>query len=218
MVNRLDAERDRARVLQAVFDNDKKTGGGRYLNADKIAELLGLDGDDAVYHLQLLKGQGYVNLVEAMGGPEGVGALMTPAGQRFVREGVANAAPVGINIGNFVNNMLGGTAMGVGLAQSSEVSQAVSDPAMLREALNTLGAQLLEAVKGQLSGGDLESYARAVDEFKEEVEGPRHSGRLRALLNTLSLFGDVQGTLELAARVQPFVAVAVKLAQAAGAG
>src|SRR6202011_2088825 len=96
----------------------------------------------------LLEDEGDVKL-ERMMGADTVDAFLTPAGRQRVREGVRRQGSA-VNIRAIINTMTGGTVQAVGSATNSDVSQVVNDPKMLKEALDTLGNQLIDAVKTAL--------------------------------------------------------------------
>jgi hypothetical protein len=98
-------------------------------------------------------------------------AMLRPAGRQLAREGPPPPVVPTVNIGNFINTMLGGNVQGVGLAQTSEISQVVNDAGLLSDALDTLGSQLVDAERGGLPGQELERYAQTVQELKAELTG-----------------------------------------------
>jgi len=60
-----------------------------------------------------------------------------------------------VNIGNFIQTIMGGNAQGVRQTQHSEVSKVVNDPDLLTEALDVMGEKLIDAVKADLPGSHL---------------------------------------------------------------
>lgn len=65
---------------------------------------------------------------------------------------------------------------------------------------------MVEAVTDLLDEEGLQEYRRVADEFFEEIkEETPDRLHLRRLLNTLSFLSDTEGTLQLAARVAPYL-------------
>ncbi len=79
----------------------------------------------------------------------------------------------GVTIGAIIGTMTGGNVQAVGSAVNSDVPQVVNDADLLREALDDLGDQLINAVRTDLPANDLSAYVEAVNEFKEEMQGHR---------------------------------------------
>jgi hypothetical protein len=99
-----------------------------------------------------------------------------------------------VNIGNFIQTMIGGNAQGVGQAEQSEVSQVVNDPGLLTEALEVMGEKLIDAVKADLRGSQLRAYMEAVDELKAELRGGHDERKVRRLLGVISFMADIDGS------------------------
>jgi hypothetical protein len=110
------------------------------------------------------------------------------------------------NIGAIIQSMSGGSIQAIGFADNAEISQIVSDPALLRTQVQALAEKLLDEVKAALTGNDLVEYVQAVQEFKEELlaEKPTPS-LLKRFARTLALLGDVEGTIGLMVRVWPYL-------------
>ncbi len=125
---------------------------------------------DVVFHLGVLEREGYVDTAEAMG-DFSVAARLTTLGEQRVRERVRGSS--GVTIGAIIGTMTGGNVQAVGSAVNSDVPQVVNDADLLREALDDLGDQLINAVRTDLPANDLSAYVEAVNEFKEEMQGHR---------------------------------------------
>jgi len=123
------------------------------------------------------------------------------------------------NIGALITSMTGGNVQAVGAAQHSEIHQILSDPVHTREVVEALVDDLVSEVKAHLkSTDDLMAYLEAAQALKEETlaDSPR-PGVIKMLLGTLGFLGDIDGTLELMAKVWPYLqpllmVAAVKLA------
>ena len=107
----------------------------------------------------------------------------------------------------------------MGAAQHSEIHQILSDAVQTREVVEALVDDLVSEVKAHLkSTDDLMAYLEAAQVLKEETltDSPR-PGVIKMLLGTLGFLGDIDGTLELMAKVWPYLkpllmVAAVKLA------
>ena len=110
------------------------------------------------------------------------------------------------NIGAIIHAMSGGNVQAVGIAEDTEISQVVNDPALLHSQVETLTERLLDEVKSVLAGNDLIEYAQAVRGLKEQLltEEPNPS-LLKRLTRTLGLLGDIEGTIGLMVRVWPYL-------------
>jgi hypothetical protein len=110
------------------------------------------------------------------------------------------------NIGAIINAMSGGNVQAVGIAEDTELSQVINDPALLRSQVEALTERLLDEVKSALAGNDLIEYAQAVRSLKEQLltEEPDPS-LLKRLTRTLGLLGDIEGTIGLMVRVWPYI-------------
>jgi DNA-binding transcriptional ArsR family regulator len=216
MLERGALEAQRQQVLRFLSEQDD-VNSGRYWNSEEIAQGTGLSMKDVEYHLDVLDDGNYADVLKT--GGEHYAAMIRPSGKRLYREGVDSGRfSVTTNIGALINQMSGGNVNAVGSAIESEVSQTVNDPAMLKAALDELGDRLREAVSSELRAADLEDYTRAIEDLKTELADRRDSGRVRRLLRTLALFGDIEGTLGLIGRVAPLVGTAAVLAQGMGLG
>jgi len=111
-----------------------------------------------------------------------------------------------VAIGTLINQMTGGTAQGIGYMQGSEARQIVNDPELLKTNLDVVTTALLNEVREALDQQTYERYVAVIEELKDQVmaRGPNPSP-LRDLLRTAALLGDVEGTIQLMARVWPYI-------------
>jgi len=115
-----------------------------------------------------------------------------------------------LNIGAIVQKMNGGSLLAIGLADHAEVQQKVrqiaNDPQMLREQVDALASQLLDAVRFDLSDDNLKAYTSIVEDLKEQMasDSPTQS-TMQRLFKSLALMSDIEGTIALVARVWPIV-------------
>ena len=111
-----------------------------------------------------------------------------------------------INIGAIIHEVKDGNIQAVGFSSRSELQQIVNDPRLLKENVENLANQLLGAIKSELPSEQLISYINSIEELKEQLESEKPSfSRLQKIFNTLSLMGDIEGTISLVARVWPYV-------------
>jgi len=115
-----------------------------------------------------------------------------------------------VNIGAFVHRMNGGNLLAIGFADHAEVQQEVrqiaNDPQLLKEQIDALASQLLDAVRSDLSDDRLVAYTSIVEDLKEQIasDNPTQS-TMQRLFQSLAFMSDVEGTIALAARVWPLV-------------
>lgn len=110
--------------------------------------------------------------------------------------------PSPIAIGAIINSMSGGNVQAVGDARDAQISQIVNDPELLRSQVDALVENLVNEVKSALELDELAEYVQAVQDLKEQLLAEeRDPSLIRKLMRTLSLLGDVEGTVGLMARV-----------------
>jgi len=111
-----------------------------------------------------------------------------------------------ITIGAIIQTMSGGNVQAVGIAQDAEISQIVNDADLLRSQIEALTENLLNEVKPALEVDDLAEYAQTIRELKEQLLAQKPDASLiQRLVRTLSLLGDIEGTIGLMTRVWPFL-------------
>ena len=86
------------------------------------------------------------------------------------------------------------------------MQQIVNDPAILKEKLDDLAHELLDAIKSELPAEKLLAYIRTLEELKQQLVAEKSSPSiLEKLFRGLSFTGDVEGTISLMTRVWPYV-------------
>ena len=110
-----------------------------------------------------------------------------------------------VSIGAIVYEMSGGNLQAVGIA-NSEIQQIVNDPDLLSEQIEKITNSLIEEVKDELSAAALTEYIGVIEELKAHIQADAVSPSiLQRLLRSISLLGDIEGSLALIARVWPKV-------------
>ena len=111
-----------------------------------------------------------------------------------------------INIGAIIHEMNNGNIQAVGFSSHSELRQTVNDPAILKEKIDGLANELLDAIKTELSAEKLIPYIKSLDELKEQLVAEKSSPSiLKRLFRVLSFTSDVEGTISLMTRAWPYV-------------
>jgi hypothetical protein len=111
-----------------------------------------------------------------------------------------------INIGAIIHEMNNGTIQAVGFSSHSELQQTVNDPTILKEKIESLANELLDAIKTELPAEKLIAYVNSLDELKKQLIAEKSSPSvLEKLFRVLSFTGDVEGTISLMTRVWPYV-------------
>jgi hypothetical protein len=111
-----------------------------------------------------------------------------------------------INIGAIIHEMKNGNVQAVGFSSQSEIQQIVNDPELLREKVDDLANQLLDAIKTELPADRLLAYMKNVEELKKQLDDKKPSVPiLEEVFRALSFIGDVEGTISFMARVWPYV-------------
>lgn len=111
-----------------------------------------------------------------------------------------------INIGAIIHEMNNGSVQAVGFSSHSELQQIVNDPAILKEKIDDLANELLDAIKTELPAGKLIAYIKSLDELKQQLVAEKSSPSiLERLFRALSFTGDVEGTISLMTRAWPYV-------------
>jgi|WetSurMetagenome_2_1015567.scaffolds.fasta_scaffold181160_2 hypothetical protein len=111
-----------------------------------------------------------------------------------------------VNIGAIIHEMNNGNIQTVGFSSQSELQQTVNDPAILKEKIDDLTNQLLDAIKTELPAEKLITYLRSLDELKQQLIAEKSSPSiLERLFRVLSFTGDIEGTISLMTRVWPYV-------------
>lgn len=111
-----------------------------------------------------------------------------------------------INIGAIVHEMSNGNIQAVGFSSHSELQQIVNDTGLLKEKVDHLTNQLLDAIKTELPADKLVAYIQSIEELKQQLSTEKTSPSiLDRLFHTLSFMGDIEGTISLMARVWPYV-------------
>jgi hypothetical protein len=111
-----------------------------------------------------------------------------------------------INIGAIIHEMNNGNVQAVGFSSHSELQQTVNDPAILKEKLDDLANELLDAIKTELPAEKLIAYIKNLEELKQQLVAEKSSPPiLERLFRVLSFTGDVEGTISLMTRAWPYV-------------
>ena len=111
-----------------------------------------------------------------------------------------------INIGAIIHEMNNGNIQAVGFSSHSELQQTVNDPVILKEKIDGLANELLDAIKTELPAEKLIAYIKSLDELKQQLVAEKSSPPiLEKLFRVLSFTGDVEGTISLMTRVWPYV-------------
>lgn len=111
-----------------------------------------------------------------------------------------------INIGTIIHEMNNGNVQAVGFSSHSELQQTVNDPTILKEKMDDLANDLLDAVKTELPAEKLVTYIKNLEELKLQLVAEKSSPSiLEKLFRVLSFAGDVEGTISLMARAWPYV-------------
>lgn len=111
-----------------------------------------------------------------------------------------------INIGAIIHEMTNGNIQSVGFSSHSELQQIVNDPLLLKEKIDSLANQLLEAIKSEIQSEQLIKYIKTIEELKGQLESDKPSSSiLHKIFGTLSFMGDVEGTISLATRAWPYI-------------
>jgi hypothetical protein len=111
-----------------------------------------------------------------------------------------------INIGAIIHEMNNGNVQAVGFSSHSELQQTVNDPAILKEKIDDLANELLDAIKTELPAEQLIAYIKSLEELKQQLVAEKSSPPiLERLFRALSFTGDVEGSISLMTRVWPYV-------------
>lgn len=111
-----------------------------------------------------------------------------------------------VSIGAFIQTMSGGSVQAIGSIQDSEIAQIINDPDLLRAQVENLSTTLLDEVKSVLNASEFTDYRKAVQELQEQVLAEKPSPSLvKRLAQTIGFLGDVDGSIELMAKVWPFI-------------
>jgi hypothetical protein len=111
-----------------------------------------------------------------------------------------------INIGAIIHEMKNGNVQAVGFSSHSELQQIVNDPALLKEKVDVLANQLIDAIKAELPAEQLIAYMKNVEELKEQLDAKESSPSiLQKVFQALSFMGDIEGTISLMTRAWPYV-------------
>jgi len=111
-----------------------------------------------------------------------------------------------INIGAIIHEMNNGNIQAVGFSSHSELQLTVNDPVILKEKVDSLSNELLNAIKTELSPEKLIAYKNRLDELKQQLVAEKTSPSiLEKIFRVLSFTGDIEGTISLMMRVWPYV-------------
>jgi hypothetical protein len=111
-----------------------------------------------------------------------------------------------INIGAIIHEMKNGNIQAVGFSDHSQLQQTVNDPELLKQKVDDLANQLLEAIKVELPSDQLIAYMKDLEELKKQLVAEKPSPSiLHKLFQALSFMGDTEGVISLTARVWPFI-------------
>jgi hypothetical protein len=114
--------------------------------------------------------------------------------------------PPQITVGAIVHSMSGGNVQAVGIAEDAEISQVVNDPDLLQSQVDALTENLVSEVRNSLNVDELTEYLAAVQELKAELLADQvDSSRIKRLVRTIGLLGDIEGTVGLITRVWTFL-------------
>jgi len=111
-----------------------------------------------------------------------------------------------VSIGALIQTMSGGSVQAVGSVQDSEIAQIINDPDLLRAQIKDLSTALLDEVKSILMASEFTDYLKAVQELQEQVLAERpNSSLVKRLAQTIGFLGDIDGSIELMAKVWPYI-------------
>ena len=103
-----------------------------------------------------------------------------------------------IYIGAIIHEMNNGNVQAVGFSSHSELQQIVNDPAILKEKIDDLASELLDAIKTELPADKMTAYNNKLDELKQQLIAKKPSPSvLERLFRALSFTGDVEATISL---------------------
>lgn len=216
--------RDRVRVTLAaervlgVIIRKEEDARKAYVQAQTICETLEITEQQYLEAAQELSDEGLIESAARIGQAPYLLVRARSEGRRMYRRGFrkdTSASTPALNVGAIINSVQGGTVQAIGLADGSTISQAVNDPAMLSSQFDQLTGRLLDEVKEELGGLDLEQYERTLAILRQEILSvqPRES-KMKGLFRTLAFFGDVEGSIGLMLRVAPYITQLVALGAA----
>lgn len=116
-------------------------------------------------------------------------------------------------IGVQVHGSVGGPIQGIGYADKAQIEQILGDPEALRQELENILSQLLDALKNDLQGDQLLAYLRQAEELKAVLASERpDKSNLKRLIEGLAFANDTSSSLELMAKAWPYVGALLQLA------
>lgn len=204
-------------VLRVAMQKEEETK-RPYVQMQTICETLQLTDQQYLKAAQELADEKLIESAARIGRAPYMLIRATPEGRKAYRRGFMRDTPSSasaVNVGAIISSMHGGTVQAVGLADGSTIGQIVNDPDALRVEFNALSARLLDEVKTELAGFDLEQYGMTLENLRQEVLSaqPRET-KMKGLLRTLALFGDVEGSIGLMLRVAPYITQFIALGAA----
>jgi hypothetical protein len=119
-------------------------------------------------------------------------------------------------IGTYVEgNVSGGNLLSVGVA-NAQFSQIVNDPALLHAEIEAIITKMLEEVKAELKGRDLDEYIESADTLRQQLlaKDPPTPHMFKRVIRALSLLDNANGTLELTLKIWPLIQILITIAAA----
>jgi hypothetical protein len=203
---------ERDKVLKLLIDEKCKgnTNGEGELSGREIVEALGMTQEHylqiAQYLLEADLAQG-----DGMGGLDG-GIWVTSKGIEFYeQQRTVHTVQIGAV---FQGPVHGAPIQAVANAGHSSVQQIVDGVQAdeVRQALIGVIEDMVRKVQEELSAEQLATYIQVAHHFQQEVAKEKPDGaRLQHALSTLSFLGDLEGTIQLAERIAPYMPMVTTL-------
>lgn len=191
------------KILITIQEHEK-SGAIAQINSSSIANRLGLSKHEINKYLRELELRGFIGIKESV---ENINVWLEPSGKNKISDGIGQSYNItNYNIGAIIQSLSGSNIQAVALSHNSDISQIVNDPEALRNEVESLTDQVVNAVRVELGSIDFQEYVRAIEDLRNQIlsSNPNPS-IIKRLLGTLSFFGDVEGSIALMGRVWPYI-------------
>ena len=202
MQQRIPLSLNAERILCLAVELERSDCGTSIIGAKEIQDQLGIDFAEYRDAAQELADEGLIIEVSKDRNWPFLGILPSPEGRKALRRGFRLETPVqGSTVA--IGPVSHSNVLAVGEAYQSHIEQVISQSTdELRDEIEGLLTNLVEAVRPELSEAQMAAYSAAANELRKEiVADPPDPSALQRLLGSLSFASDVSGTIDLSEKL-----------------